>query len=224
MRRADRLFQIILHLRHRRFMTAAQLADALQVSVRTIYRDVADLSGSGVPILGEAGVGYMLAKEFDFPPLMFDREEIEALTLGARMVSAWGGASLSAAASRVLAKVDAALPDSLKPVIEATTLFAPDFHIGSLVLERTDILRQALHARLVVRFDYTNRKGEASRRDVHPLGMYFWGSTWSLAAWCVLRGDFRNFRLDRMVDLVLTEKHFDDDPERNLSAFIRQYD
>ncbi|MEE9264479.1 MAG: HTH domain-containing protein, partial [Vicinamibacteria bacterium] len=94
MRRADRLFQIVQMLRRRRLTTAAQLAERLEVSERTVYRDIRDLSASGVPILGEAGVGYRLGKDFDLPPLMFSGEEVQALVLGARMVESWGDSEL----------------------------------------------------------------------------------------------------------------------------------
>lgn len=220
MRRADRLFQILLLLRHRRFMTAAHLAQELHVSTRTIYRDVRDLSRSGVPIMGEAGVGYMLDRQFDLPPIMFDRHEIEALALGARMVTAWGGATLSSAAKRVLAKVDAILPDSLKGEIEATTLFAPDFHISQAVKNRTEQLRVALQEHRKVAFAYVDRQGATSSREVLPLGMFFWGSTWSLAAWCELRRGFRNFRLDRMSEFRLTDQNFEADPAKSLDMFF----
>ncbi len=224
MRRADRLFQIVLLLRHRRFMTAAQLGSELSVSVRTIYRDIRDMSLSGVPVLGEAGVGYMLDKQFDLPPLMFDRDEIEALTLGARMVSAWGGSTLSAAARRVLAKVDGVLPDELRPEIEASTLFAPDFHISRKVRERTDLLRKALREKQWVSFEYTKADGCHSSRRVQPLGLFFWGSTWSLAAWCEWRRDFRNFRLDRMHRVETQQETFESLDGHTLDDYIKCLD
>src|SRR5437899_1479879 len=110
MRRADRLFQIVQRLRRRGVTTAAQLAQALEVSERTVYRDVRDLQLSGVPILGEAGVGYALPRGFDLPPLMFTEEELEALVVGARMVQAWGDQKLARAAEDALSKIETVVP------------------------------------------------------------------------------------------------------------------
>jgi predicted DNA-binding transcriptional regulator YafY len=129
MRRADRLFQIVQHLRGRRLTTAAQLAGWLEVSERTIYRDIRDLSISGVPVEGEAGVGYRLSPAFDLPPLMFTMDEVEALVAGARMVEAWGGPALGGHARSAVSKIALALPKSRREEIERTRLFAPVFHI-----------------------------------------------------------------------------------------------
>ena len=130
MRRADRLFQIIQLLRRKRVLTAALLADELEVSERTVYRDIRDLVSSGVPIEGEAGVGYMLRRGFDLPPLMFSEAEIEAMVLGARVVTSWGDAGLAKAAGEALARVEAALPDRLKLRLNQTPLYAP---VGILI-------------------------------------------------------------------------------------------
>src|ERR1700736_2952047 len=129
MRRADRLFRIVQLLRRRKLTTAKQLADELEVSERTVYRDVADLVGSGVPIRGEAGVGYALERGFDLPPLMFTEDELEALVLGARVVESWADASLAQAARQVLEKVEAVLPERLQDRVSRAALFAPGFHV-----------------------------------------------------------------------------------------------
>src|SRR5690606_36073710 len=127
MRRADRLFQIIQFMQGRRLVTARQLAERLEVSERTIYRDVQDLVLSGVPIDGEAGVGYVLRGGFHLPPLMFTPRAMEALVVGARMIDAWGGDKLAAAAKDALAKIDAVLPPKLKAEPEKPRIFAPAF-------------------------------------------------------------------------------------------------
>lgn len=134
MRRADRLFQIIQLLRRRHVVTAAYLARELEVSERTVYRDVRDLISSGVPIEGEAGVGYMLRKGFDLPPLMFTDTEIEAMVLGARVVSSWGDAALARAARDALARVESVLPDRLRSRLQDTRLYAPGFHLPANVV------------------------------------------------------------------------------------------
>ena len=199
MRRADRLFQIVQHLRLRKTRaTARELARKLEVSERTIYRDVQDLGRSGVPIEGEAGVGYVL-RGFDVPPLMFTREEIEALVVGARMVEAWTTEELSRAARQALLKIEAALPERLRADLSRPQIYAMNFgESREDVRAALDVIRRAIEESRYVEFDYAREDGEASRRGVQPLGLYFWGNVWTLAAWCELRQDFRNFRLDRM--------------------------
>src|SRR5271157_4077541 len=128
MRRADRLFQIVQYLRGRRLTTAAQLASRLSVSERTVYRDIRDLGLSGVPVEGEAGVGYRLSKGFDLPPIMFSFDEVEALVAGARMIQAWGGPALAASSRSAVAKIALALPPERRESVENTRLFAPQFH------------------------------------------------------------------------------------------------
>ncbi len=198
MRRADRLFEIVQLMQSRRFMTAERLAEALEVSPRTIYRDIRDLMATGVPIDGEAGVGYTLHRKFDLPPLMFDSEEIQALVLGARIVQSWADADLAAAAKRALIKIEAVLPEPLRPQISEAALFAPKLPDRNPAADNLRLLRGAIDRSAKVRFGYTRLDGEGSARTVRPLGLFFWGTVWSLAAWCEMREDFRNFRVDRM--------------------------
>src|SRR5262245_21814917 len=154
MRRADRLFQIVQLLRGRRSLTAAQLAERLEVSERTIYRDVTDLSLSGVPIQGEAGVGYRLDKGFDVPPLMFDAHEIQALVLGARMVEAWTDDALRSAARSALDKIAAVLPPGRRDKLEETALFSLGFHVLDRVREHVGLLRAAIAQQRRVSIEY----------------------------------------------------------------------
>lgn len=221
MRRADRLFQIIELLRGRRLTTARHLAQRLEVSERTIYRDVRDLVLSGVPIEGEAGVGYALRKGFDLPPLMFDRAELEALVLGARFVQAWGGTALSEAARRSLVKIEAVLPADRRKEIRRSRLFALDFNVPAQVTSTMDCVRDAINQRRVLRFDYRRQDGETSTREVRPLALYFWGAVWTLAAWCELRRDFRNFRVDRISKALASDRGFADEPGKTLDDFLR---
>jgi predicted DNA-binding transcriptional regulator YafY len=220
MRRADRLFQIVQQLRGRRLTTARHLASRLQVSERTIYRDVRDLQLSGVPIEGEAGVGYVLRKGFDIPPLMFDREELEALVVGARMVQAWGGAKLSDAVTQALIKIEAVLPVDRKRDIVRSRLFALHFHIPPNLAATVDCMREAINGRRLLRFEYVRQDSEPSSRDVRPLALYFWGSVWTLAAWCELRNDFRSFRVDRISKPAILEGAFVEEPGKTLDDFI----
>ena len=200
--------------------TARQLAERLEVSVRTVYRDVNDLMLSGVPIEGEAGVGYMLRRGFDIPPLMFTREEIEALVVGARLVRAWTGSTLIVAAGQALAKIEAVLPEGLRDEIGRSRVFAPDFHVRADLVSVLDRLHQAINLSRVIHFDYTREDGKASSRDVRPLGLFFWGSVWTLAAWCELRQAFRSFRVDRMAGVTVLERSFDETPGTGLNDFL----
>lgn len=221
MRRADRLFEIVHHLRGRRLTTAAQLARWLEVSERTIYRDVADLLASGIPIDGEAGVGYRLHPDFDLPPLMFSRNEIEALVIGARMVESWGGPSLAQGARSALAKIAMALPQEKRTTLESSRLFSPSYFISPQLGERMDAMRTAIDGRRRLELDYRDNDGQESTRCVQPLGLFFWGGAWTLGAWCELREDFRSFRLDRIVSCVIHEGQFADAPGRRLADFLR---
>src|SRR5580698_1767399 len=222
MRRADRLFRIVQLLRSGRLQTARGLAEKLQVSHRTIYRDVQDLQLSGVPITGEAGVGYTLRRDFDIPPLMFDREEITALVLGARMVQAWGGTQLTEAANRALRKIEAVLPLDLRERIDEVLLYAPGFRSPVEIRSRLDTLHTAAQERRVIFFAYNREDGEPSVRRVHPLALYFWGGAWTLAAWCELREDFRSFRVDRMEHLESLHEIFVPKAGQMLADFLRR--
>ncbi len=221
MRRADRLFQIIQLLRRRGVVTAAWLAGELEVSERTVYRDVRDLTLSGVPIEGEAGVGYVLRRGFDLPPLMFTEPEIEAMVLGARVVTSWADAGLAKAASEALARVEAVLPDRLRERLTGTPLYAPGFHVSPSVLADLAMMRGAIEAHRKAHFAYTSGIGGETERTVRPLGLFFWGSVWSLTAWCELREDFRSFRLDRMRELCIEETRFADEAGRTLEDYFR---
>jgi predicted DNA-binding transcriptional regulator YafY len=221
-RRADRLFEIVQYLRGRRLTTARQLAHWLEVSERTIYRDVADLLASGVPIDGEAGVGYRIKPGFDLPPLMFNVNEIEALVIGARVVESWGGPGLAQGARSALAKIAAALPREKRAALESARLFAPGFFVDPAPGVRLEALRRALAGRCLVALGYRDNAGAATTRRVRPLGLFFWGDRWSLAAWCELRQDFRNFRLDRVVTLDVLDDAFPDEAGRRIEDFLRR--
>ena len=218
MRRADRLFQIVQFLRSRRLTTAQWLAERLEVSVRTVYRDIQDLSLSGVPIEGEAGVGYMLRHKMDLPPLMFDRQELAALIVGIRFAQSWAGPEIARAADSALAKIKTALPPNIAPELPLLKVFAP---AGERVgLEYLDPLNEAIRSRLKITLDYAREDGEASRRVVWPLGLFFWGKVWTLTGWCELRQDFRTFRLDRIQGLQ-TDGPFEPIEGRRLEDYFR---
>lgn len=221
MRRADRLFQIVQHLRARRLTTAAHLAKLLAVSERTIYRDVRDLSLSGIPIEGEAGVGYRIHPRFELTPLMFTTQEIEALVAGLRMVEAFTSPALHQAAQSALNKVALALPEERRKDIDRPRLFVPAFDRDDQHGEIMDKIRQAVDEHHKVSLVYEDKDSAGSERTVRPLGLHFWGRCWTFATWCELREDFRNFRLDRIKTLVILDIPFADEPGRTLEDYLR---
>ncbi len=220
MRRADRLFQIIQLLRYDRVTTARVLAVELEVSERTIYRDVQDLSLSGMPIEGEAGVGYRLMRGFHLPPLMFSEEELAALILGARMVKAWTDKTMARAANQAMSKIEAVLPEQLRPEMEREEILVPDFSEFNKVSETWTLLRVAIKKLNKVEFDYNREDGEPSHRTVLPLGLFYWGKVWTLVAWCELRNAYRHFRLDRMKTLEILDTCYEILPDRSLQDYM----
>jgi predicted DNA-binding transcriptional regulator YafY len=219
-RRADRLFLIVQALRGRRAVTARRLGEVLGVSLRTVYRDVADLQLSGMPVEGAAGVGYTLRGGAEVPPLMFTREELEALVTGVRLTHGFAGERLSRAAQQALIKIEAVLPEDLKRRSERSPIYAPRTESRAAVRGRIDLLHAAMDARHVVRLTYADRGGEPTARAVEPLCLAFWGLVWTLGAWCRLRDDFRNFRLDRIVQLEVTREIVQPDEARSLKTFM----
>ena len=222
MRRADRLFEIIQYMRRKDLVRARELASSLEVSERTIYRDIQDLITSGVPIEGEAGIGYVLKAGFDLPPLMFKEQEIEALVLGARIVESWADAQLAAAASDVIAKVEAVIPERLRSYMANTALLAPAQHYMEPISFDMAQLRQALRNQLKVYFEYHDAVGQPSARIVRPLSLAYFGPVWLLAAWCELREDFRTFRLDRIEGFVVKPDRFRPESGKSLVDFLRR--
>ena len=222
MRRADRLFEIIQRLRRRRVVTAGSLAEHFEVSERTIYRDIADLIASDVPIEGAAGVGYSLRKGYDLPPLMFSESELEALVFGARMVQNWSDAELGRAADAALSKIEDVLPAHLQRILGDRSLWAPKdvrkvpvpFDLGKL--------RAAIRGCRKVRFRYRDEKGAETRRKVRPLSLWFYPPVWMAASWCELRNDFRFFRTDRMSDVEFLSESFAQEPGKSAQDLFRQ--
>lgn len=222
MRRADRLFQIIQHLRGGRLATARMLSERLEVSERTIYRDIADLQSTGVPIDGEAGVGYLMREGFELPPLMFTRDEIVALVAGARMVRAFGGAGMARAAEEALVKIGTVLPESERARIARTEIHTPDWVISDAARQTIDVLERAVEQRRVLSLDYRDEQGRSTQRDVRPLGLWFWGKVWTLVAWCELRDDFRTFRIDRIAVMKDAGRGFKPERGKQLADFYRR--
>jgi predicted DNA-binding transcriptional regulator YafY len=219
-RRADRLFRLVGVLQRRRTVTAAALAERLEVSERTVYRDVADLIGSGVPIQGEAGVGYRLERGFDLPPLMFNQAEIEAIVLGARMVKAFADPALAQAADDVLNKIRRVLPDKLAPSLDLTPLYGYHFRREKRVGDYLAQAREAMRLSRKMQLGYADGKKDESTRVIRPLALSFVGHAWILTAWCELRVAFRNFRLDRVAALAMLDERFVPEPGKRYEDFI----
>ncbi|MFN3521635.1 MAG: helix-turn-helix transcriptional regulator [Phenylobacterium sp.] len=212
MRRADRLFQIIQILRRTgRPTTADAIAEELETSKRTVYRDVATLIGQRVPIRGEAGMGYVLENGFDLPPLMLTPDEIEAAVLGAQWVTRRGDPALSRAAQDLIAKIAAAVPERLRPyVLEPSTAAPPSMYARADAL---DMAQVRLHIRAGRKIDLTYRDEQArdSRRVIWPITVGYLDTVRLLIAWCELRADFRSFRTDRVVAASFLDERY---PER----------
>lgn len=223
MRRADRLFQIVQLLRGGRLVTARKLAERLEVSDRTIYRDIADLMGSGVPIEGEAGVGYLMRAGFDLPPLMFTRAEIVALVAGARLIRAWGGLEMAEAAEEALVKIAAVLPETERDKLAQLQIhaFSMPYLMDDATRRRLDGIERAVDARERLVLEYGDVEGARTARVVRPLSLIFWGRTWTLIGWCELREDFRMFRVDR-INAMETGARFRAEPGKALADFYRQ--
>jgi len=221
MRRADRLFQIVQHLRARRLTTAAELASLLSVSERTIYRDIRDLSLSSIPIQGEAGVGYRLDRSYELTALMFTPDEVEAVVVGLRMAQAFAGHRLSDASVTALDKVILALPKSRRAEVELSQIYVPAVHAHREIDPMREALNAAINEHAILHLTYADDGRKQTRRNVRPLALHFWGSVWTLAAWCELRLDFRSFRLDRIRKCDRTGYTFTDEQGKTLADFLR---
>ncbi len=209
MRRSDRLFDIIQRLRTAKGpLTAGRLAADLEVAARTIYRDVATLQARRVPIEGAPGIGYVLRRGFDLPPLMFTAEEIEAIAVGARLLRRTGDPGLAKAAEGVLSKLTVALPESLRE-----SLATPPFYVspeGAPAPPAADLsaIRVAIRDERKLAIAYADAQGNRTERTVWPIAVAYYVQSTLLGAWCELRGDFRHFRADRILSIDVREEHF----------------
>ncbi len=221
MRRADRLFRLVQLIRGRRLSTARFIAARLEVSERTVYRDVADLMAQGVPIEGEAGVGYRMRAGFDLPPLMFTNEEAQSLVAATRIAMSRLDDGLAGPLETALSKILAALPAGPRAAAESVTVFAPAQALDGATRTRLRTLREATASRAKVRLRYLDLKDASSERVVRPLGCVYWGDVWTLATWCEARQAFRSFRIDRIVDAEVLEERYRDEPGKTLADLLR---
>lgn len=209
MDKTERLFSIMDALRrHRRPVTAAQLAEDQGVSVRTLYRDIQTLIGLGAPVEGEAGIGYMLRPGFFLPPLMFSADELEALVLGARWVEAQPDVELSSAARNALGKIATASPEDLRDRISDTGLWPVRVNGERAALPLLALVRKAMRSERALLIDYEDEKGNASARAIWPVQIAFYENKQIIAAWCTLREAFRHFRTERIISAELTDARY----------------
>ena len=207
MRRTERLFQIIQILRaSRRPVTGQELAKELEVSLRTLYRDMAELTAQRVPVRGEAGTGYVLDQGYDMPPLMLTADELEAAVLGAAWVAQRGDPALARAARDLVSKISDSIPKDLRPILLDAALKPMSFR--RLEKDPFDLaeLRAAIRNRLKARIDYADVDGRATTRTVWPVLVAYTDDVRLLAAWCELRNDFRHFRTDRIRAFALLDQ------------------
>ena len=208
MSRSERLINLIQELRQHRYPVSGQtLADKMNVSLRTLYRDIATLQAQGAHIEGEAGLGYMLRPGFLLPPLMFSEDEIEVLTLGARWVADHTDKELANAAQSLLAKISAVLPPDLAPKMEDNSFHMrpSDVETGAVDLS---LIRKAMRAEHILEIAYADRDGVATERRIWPVTIGFFERSRVVAAWCELRQDYRAFRIDRMTAAIDSGKRY----------------
>ena len=225
MRRADRLIKITHFLRQRRrAVTAKQIAEAFEICTRTVYRDIQCLMDTGVPIMGEAGVGYLIDKQYYLPPITFDADELEAIGLGISMVRQWTDDKFADKAESAFEKIQAVLPSELQGELQQITTYA--------MLTRPPVpwtvsfseLRECIRDRRKISIVYTDEGKHNTSRTLRPLALFFFSPVWLLASWCEKRSDFRNFRLDRMQSLTVCDEIFSDEESKNLIAYMAKDD
>jgi len=210
MRRSDRLFDIIQRLRSAsQPTTAATLAEELEVTPRTVYRDIATLQARRVPIEGAAGVGYVLRKGFDLPPLMFTIDEVEAIAVGARMLKRVKDPALQQAADSVLAKVSVVVPEGLRAhVADAHVYVSPGMAADAEGADLAEI-RAAIRDSRKLFIGYADGQGRRTNRVIWPIAMAYYVDATLIGAWCELRADYRNFRIERIQSSKVLRERFD---------------
>jgi len=221
-RRADRLIKIVHYLRRmRRAVTAQRLAEEFDICTRTVYRDLHNLMDSGVPIYGEAGVGYVIDKTYHLPPVTFDTDELEAIALGINMVRNWTDDNFTLKANSAFEKIQAVLSEHLLNELQQITTFSiPSKYKVPWKVSFSEV-REAIRKKRKLTIGYIDLKDKTTQRTVRPLALFFFSPVWVLASWCEKRKDFRNFRLDRIQTLQSSDRPFDDEKDKNLKTYIK---
>ncbi|WP_299660838.1 YafY family protein [uncultured Ruegeria sp.] len=219
MRRTDRLFDIIQILRNGKLHRAQDIADRLEVSVRTIYRDMDTLVASGVPVEGERGVGYMVREQITLPPLNLTPAELEALNLGMAIVAEAADPDLKSAAETLAEKIDAVLPTQVVAEADSWKFAVYPFADAARGLAHMAPIRAAIKSRQKLQLSYRRIDGTLTERTIRPLHMEYWGRVWTLTSWCELRDGFRIFRIDLIETVTPLPEIFSDEPGKRLSDY-----
>jgi len=218
MRKAEKLFQLTNLIRSKQPITAQQISEELSVSVRTVYRYIDDLSVSGIPVYGTAGIGYQLHENFELPPLNLTEKELDALLLGIKMVSTWTGDGLSDSARSLANKIESVVPKTVReaysPIIDA-----PDLAIRDTERAIWQQCYEAIKNQSLLGICYQAADANQTKRNICPLGLFYWGGKWTLASWCTLRKGYRDFRLDRIDELNVKEE-YRVDQNINLQSYL----
>ncbi|GFE48531.1 transcriptional regulator [Roseobacter cerasinus] len=219
MRRTDRLFDIIQILRDGKLHRAQDIAAQLEVSTRTIYRDMDTLVASGVPVQGERGVGYMITEAISLPPLNLTVAELEALNLGMAIVAEAADPDLKAAALSLADKVDAVLPTQTIADADQWKFAVYPFADAARGFTHMPTIRAAIRAKQKLRLVYTSKDARVTTRTIRPLHMEYWGRVWTLTAWCELRDAFRVFRVDLIQTAEALPELFVDEPGKTIADY-----
>ncbi len=222
MRRVDRLFQIIEIIRSRKMTTAEYLAQRLELSTRTIHRHINDLRLAGIPITGSAGKGFTVASSFSLPPISLSDEEMDALAFGARLVESSTDEDLAQAARQAFAKIEAISSNRNRRSVNPPQLFSGKPWLSKKDSKVLGSLRRAVDNSRYVDIDYVDLRKDTSSRRIRPLGLVFWGRSWTVVSWCELRQGFRVFRLDRIQKLQVLLSAYPKDPKKSWDAFLAQ--
>ena len=224
MRRTDRLFELIQILRDGRLHRAQDIAEKLEVSVRTVYRDMDTLVASGIPVQGERGLGYQATAAITLPPLNLSMTELEALHLGLAVVGQAGDEELKAAAGSLSSKIDAVLPEDRRAPPTGWGFSVYPFSDAAKGFDHMPLIRQAIRSRQKLLISYESLRGELSERRIRPLQLDYWGRVWTASAWCELREDFRVFRVDRFRALKVLPELFVEEEGKSLADFLERQD
>ena len=227
MNRIDRLHAILTHLQSKKRVTAQEMADRFSISLRTVYRDVKSLDESGVPVIGEAGTGYTIMEGYRLPPVMFTQEEAGAILLGSKLAEQFTDGSVKKHFNAALFKIKAVLRSTDKEYVDSLTehieILSRHSPASELPHQYLSLWQQAIVQRKVVDLHYhSGAKEETTKRNVEPIGLLYYGSAWHLIAWCRLRKDYRDFRLSRMLGVLLKEEFFDRSAHPSVQEYIRQ--
>jgi len=210
-------------LNSKKVITAKKLAEKLAVAERTIYRDIQDLMLSDVPIISETGVGYRLMEGYRIPPLMFNADEITALLMGAKFIQASADSALADAAQEAINKISRVIPQQLGEVIQKENFYALDFGNGKQTKESFYQIRTAINQLKILSIKYQDEQRQKTQRKIRPLGLFYWGKVWTVVAWCELRNDFRQFRIDRINHIEYSGRKFEPEANKQLTDYLGKY-